>query len=166
MEIFKFEDMNIYHDTDWNEMQRKIYREVKEKDVQLTSKIELLNSNYEYMVYDSFIDESEIVSSNKLIFDEDRFVITDNPDYDSNFITSEYSLDISTDEVILGIDVSGDDSVIACSISIDGGSSWTSITPEEDTILSESSQTFQLKFEIPQNSSIDFNYYSLFLNKV
>lgn len=163
MEITKFEDMKIYHDTDWNEMQRKIYRAMKENDVLLSSQVNLLNSSYKYMFYDSFVDISDILSSNNLQFNENKFVI-ESGGSDSSLDTVDHTIDITTDTVYLDVDVNGDSSLITYSISTDSGSSWQAIDVFTDIVLPQQSDTFRLRFEIPANSEIELVSYTLYLD--
>lgn len=166
MEIFNFEDLNVYHDKDWNEMQRSIYRSMKDKDVELSSKVDLLDSPYEYMIYDSLIDMTGISESTNIVYDDNKLVVTDDI-VDSSFTSINYSIEILTEKVYLDLKLNkGNINDISCYISLDDGLEWVNIYPGQETILPSKSKDFKLRFEIPAFSDIEISHYVLFANEV
>lgn len=170
MEIFDFEDLNIYHDKDWNEMQRMAYREMKKKDIELNSKLELLNSPYEFMIYDSFVDMDGIADSTNMVYNDNKLVITDDI-VDSSLTTIQFVIEVNTNEVYLDVVLnSGEVEDLGCYINQgktdeNNNPIWINIYPGQETILPEKTNKFSLRFELPALSDIEFNNYTLFLNK-
>ena len=165
MEIFQFQDGTIYHDTTWNEMQRKIYREFKERDVLNQYKIENLGNDYEYFIYDSLIDTDNLDPSSTANFNPNKLVIETSSNA-RELITQNYTINNSTDTCYLTIDVIGDETTLTYQVSIDDGSVWQDITSFQDVVLSNVSNQFKFKINIPANSGLEINHFALFLNKV
>ena len=136
----------------------------------LDYKIDFLHNNYNYFLYDSlvdleFIDETNTTSE----YLKDKFQFASSSSGQTEIITSNYTID-ETSTFSVGIDYtnnSGDSTAtdnFVVYISIDNGSSWTEITPNQLVSTNITTQV-KFKFVLPAVDGFLLNSFVTYMDK-